>query len=479
MLFFLGAAGFRSPWQAWGAGTHDRINSPGFGPSTDGRRLAVIKPPKAIQAGRAFAILAAVFVLAFGVAVVLLSLDQQRVIEATSRLQDQTVPEILRFQRLARNLEQLRQEGERIFAVSSHTSRQQSLFVVTLIASHPGILEHPASAALARETEQFLANIVRLSMTDERRPATRYDEWQQLARRLGAAVDEVMLEGVKLANNDLDVATRAMKLARYKLMLVLVLVGVFLLFFMILVRRHLIYPLQRINLALSTLSADRPAPEFGASTMLEIQAVESAIREHHALLIQNDASRQVLEKLANKDGLTGLMNRRHFMQSAEVELQRAQRYRRPVTVAMADLDFFKKLNDTYGHAAGDAVLRAFADLVQDTLRQSDLVCRYGGEEFAFLFPEIGPAETEKLADRLRIRCADMAVPLPDGRSVKATVSIGLADASECPIDIAFKRADEALYEAKHLGRNRVVLAGEPGLAQVAESESDSLTGRLF
>ena len=72
----------------------------------------------------------------------------------------------------------------------------------------------------------------------------------------------------------------------------------------------------------------------------------------------------MLEKLANKDGLTGLMNRRHFMQTAEVELQRAQRYRRAVTVAMADLDYFKKLNDTYGHAAGDAVLRAFADLVQ-------------------------------------------------------------------------------------------------------------------
>jgi diguanylate cyclase (GGDEF)-like protein len=436
------------------------------------------KPHKAIQAGRAFALLAALFVFAFGAAVVLLALDQQRVIEATGRLQEQTVPEIIRFQRLARNLEQLRQEGERIFAVSSHASRQQSMFVVTLIASHPSILEHPGAAQLARETEQFLGDIVRQSATDNRRIAARYDEWQRLAARLGIQVDDVSVQGINLANNDLNVATNAMKLARYKLMMALVLVGFFLLVFMILVRRHLIHPLQRINQALSTLSADRPAPEFEPSAMLEIQAVEDSLREHHALLIQNEETRQVLEKLANKDGLTGLMNRRHFMQSAEVELQRAQRYRRPVTVAMADLDLFKKLNDTYGHAAGDAVLCAFAELVQDTLRQSDLVCRYGGEEFAFLFPEIGPAETEKLAERLRVRCAEMEVPLPDGRQVRATVSMGLADASECPIEIALKRADEALYEAKRLGRNRVVLSGDMEVAQMIR-EPDPLTGRLF
>lgn len=437
----------------------------------------MIRSLQAIQAGRAFALLAALFVAAFGAAVVLLALDQQRVIDATSRLQDQTVPEIIRFQRLARNLEQLRQEGERIFAVSSHASRQQSMFVVTLIASHPSILEHPGAAQLARETEQFLGDVVRQSIADDRRPAMRYDEWQRLAARLGMQVDDVSIQGINLANNDLVVATGAMKLARSKLMMALLLVGVFLLGFMILVRRHLIHPLQQINYALSTLSADRPAPEFTPSTMLEIQAVEESIREHHALLIQNEETRQVLEKLANKDGLTGLMNRRHFMQAAEVELQRAQRYRRPVTVAMADLDLFKKLNDTYGHAAGDAVLRAFAELVQDTLRQSDLVCRYGGEEFAFLFPEIGPAETEKLAERLRARCDAMEVPLPDGRSIKATVSIGLADASECPIEIALKRADEALYEAKRLGRNRVVLSAPP--VPGFEVELDTRTASLF
>lgn len=419
------------------------------------------KPPRGVHAGSAFGLLAAVFVTVFGTALLLLADDQQRVIDANSRLQERTVPEIIRYQRLARNLEQLRQEGERIFAVSSHAARQQAMFVVTLVASHPSILEHPAATRLAQETEQFLGKAVRQSATDEKRLAAHYAEWQRLAARLGMQVDDVSVEGINQATSDLEQASAAMQLARYKLIVVMVLVGLFLFAFIFLVRRHLIHPLQRIDHALSNLSADQPAPCFDTSRMLEIQAVEEAIREHHALLQQNEDSRQVLEALANKDGLTGLMNRRHFMQTAEMELQRAQRYRRPVTVAMADLDYFKRLNDTYGHAAGDAVLRAFAEQVRETLRQSDLVCRYGGEEFAFLFPEISPDETARLAERLRVACVAHAVLLPDGRSVTATVSIGLADASECPIEIALKNADEALYEAKRLGRNRVVIGGRP------------------
>jgi diguanylate cyclase (GGDEF)-like protein len=437
----------------------------------------VIKPQRGYYASRAFALLAAIFLVIFGAAVVLLALDQQRVIDANNRLQDQTVPEIIRYQRLARNLEQLRQEGERIFAVNSHASRQQSMFVVTLIASHPSILEHPAAAQLTRETEQFLSEVVRQSIRDDNRPAAFYDEWQRLAARLGTQVDDVSIQGVNLVTSDLNVATEAMRLARYKLMAVLVLFGLFLLAFVVLVRRHLIKPLQAIDRALSNLSVVQPAPEFQPTAMREIQAVEEAIREQHALLIQNDQVRHVLEQLANKDGLTGLMNRRHFMQVAEVELQRAQRYRRPVTVAMADLDYFKKLNDTYGHAAGDLVLKTFADLVREALRQSDLVCRYGGEEFAFLFPEIDPGDAAKLAERLRLRCSETDIALPDGRSVKVTVSIGLADASECPIEIALKRADEALYDAKHLGRNTVVLAGEH--AEARKESAEPYNARLF
>jgi diguanylate cyclase (GGDEF)-like protein len=254
-------------------------------------------------------------------------------------------------------------------------------------------------------------------------------------------------------------------------MAVLVLFGLFLLAFVVLVRRHLIKPLQAIDRALSNLSVVQPAPEFPPTRDAEIQAVEEAIREQHALLIQNDQVRHVLEQLANKDGLTGLMNRRHFMQVAEVELQRAQRYRRPVTVAMADLDYFKKLNDTYGHAAGDLVLQ---DLRRPGARSAapvrpGLPLRRRG--VCLPVPEIAPGDAAKLAERLRLRCSETDIALPDGRSVKATVSIGLADASECPIEIALKHADEALYDAKHLGRNTIVLAGGAAGASQASSRA--------
>lgn len=416
---------------------------------------------KSIRAGHAFALLAAVFVLTFGIMVALIVMDQQRVIDATTRLQEQTVPEIIRHQRLARNLEQLRQEGERLFAAATPQARQQAIFVVTLVASHPSVLEHQESADLARQAERFLVDVVRQGTKNDKAYAASYEEWQRLAARLGLLVDDVSIQGINLAHADLSDVGSAMHLARLKLTAALAMVGLFLLLFLVLLRAHLIHPLQRIDQALTDLSVDLPAPQFKPSAMVEIQAVEAAIGELHASLLQNEEARQALEKLANKDGLTGLTNRRHFMLTADIELQRAQRYQRPVTVGMADLDFFKKLNDTHGHAAGDAVLRAYAGLMLDTFRQSDLVCRYGGEEFAFLFPESALVETAKLAERFRALCADLDIRLANGRMVRVTMSMGLADASDCPIEVALKRADEALYEAKHQGRNRVVVASAP------------------
>jgi len=420
---------------------------------------------KGFRAGRAFSLLAVVFVLSFGAMVLLIGLDQQRVIDATSRLQEQTVPEIIRYQRLARNLEQLRQEGERVFAAATPQARQQAMFVVTLVASHPSVLEHRESAELARQTERFLGDVIRQSAHDDKAMAASFEEWQRLAARLGLLVDDVSIQGINLATSDLGDVSAAMGLARIKLTVALLVVGIFLLIFLVLLRVHLIHPLQRIDQALSELSVDRPAPEFKPSTMVEIQVVEEAIGELHASLIQNEQARQTLENLANKDGLTGLTNRRHFMLTADAELQRAQRYRRPVSIGMADLDFFKKLNDTYGHAAGDTVLRAFAGLMLETLRQSDLVCRYGGEEFAFVFPESSLEEASRLAERFRASCAEHDIRLADGRLVRITLSMGIADASACPLEEALKRADEALYEAKRQGRNRVVVAGRAALGE--------------
>lgn len=421
--------------------------------------MALFFPSQGVRAGRAFALLAVLFVLTFGGTVVLVVNDQQEVMEAATRLQKRTLPEIIRYQRLARNLEQLRQEGERFFSASSAQGRQQALFVVTLVASHPSVLEHREAADLARQTERFLVDVTRQVSHGEAPASASYEEWQRLAARLGLLVDDVSIQGTNLANADLAMMSETMAQARFKLLLALLVVSGFLGAFLVLLRAHLIRPLQRIDRALSGLSVDQPSPDFRPSAMIEIRGVEAAIGELHASLLQNEEARQSLEKLANKDGLTGMTNRRHFLLMADAELQRAQRYKRPLSIGMADLDFFKSLNDTYGHDAGDSVLRAFAAMLLDTFRQSDLVCRYGGEEFAFLFPESSLAEARILAERFRTRWSEYDIFLPDGSLVRVTVSIGLADAGSGTIDEALKAADEALYEAKRQGRNRTVVAG--------------------
>ena len=414
-------------------------------------------PPR-ISANRAFILLATVFALLFGAVVALLAIDQHRVLEAAQRLQSETVPAIVRFQRLARNLDQLRHEGERVFSATTPEGRQRALFIVMLVASHPSILEHAQAAEAARASENFLVEINRQAAQDPAVLKTHHDEWRNLAERLSLLVDDLSVQRASLASEDLDGMVAVMRLARYKLIGALTLTGGFLLLLMVLLRRHLIAPLQRIDRALSSLGGDQPAPEFPAVRLREIHAVEEAAKRLHASQENTEAARRELELLATRDGLTGLINRRHFMLTAEAELQRAQRYGRPIAIALGDLDHFKHLNDTYGHGAGDAALRAFAVLLSDSIRQSDLVCRYGGEEFAFLFPESSVEQARTLVERFRLRFAEHDIRLPDGVLVRATLSIGVADASHRPLEAALQRADFALYEAKRQGRNRVIVA---------------------
>lgn len=175
-----------------------------------------------------------------------------------------------------------------------------------------------------------------------------------------------------------------------------------------------------------------------------------------------DLERQ-LEAASNADPLTGVSNRRHFMPRVAEALQGAQRQARALAVAMIDLDHFKHINDAHGHAAGDDVIRAFAELCRQGLRGQDVVARMGGEEFALLLPGLGEADALPLAERLRRRAQELGVRGPQGEAIRFTVSIGVASLS--PGDDAgslLARADAALYEAKASGRNRVVGAACAG-----------------
>ncbi len=162
-----------------------------------------------------------------------------------------------------------------------------------------------------------------------------------------------------------------------------------------------------------------------------------------------------LARLANTDDLTGLPNRRSFMDQLRLASDSSDwSAERPGAVVMIDVDHFKHINDTYGHATGDAVLQHLAHQLTERLRRGDIAARLGGEEFAILLPRIHPDDAEALADRLRATIA--AQPFErDGEALRYTISLGVAAIEPANPDATLNRADKALYEAKRAGRNRV------------------------
>ena len=172
--------------------------------------------------------------------------------------------------------------------------------------------------------------------------------------------------------------------------------------------------------------------------------------------------RERVEELSLTDALTRLWNRRHFEAQLEIEVQRARRYHKPLTLLILDLDRFKTVNDRFGHPEGDRVLRVIARMVRDSFRQTDIVCRYGGEEIAVIAPDTTFAEALGLAERTRNRISQTVMPLT-GEPYRITVSVGLATLGDGDDSAELTRkADTALYRAKADGRNACRGDGQAG-----------------
>ena len=186
--------------------------------------------------------------------------------------------------------------------------------------------------------------------------------------------------------------------------------------------------------------------------------VESLL-PHLALILDNARLSQRLHELSTIDGLTRALNHRAIHERLGEELERARRYRHAVTVVLADLDLFKRVNDTHGHLVGDAVLRGAALAMRRTLRDSDALGRYGGEEFLAVLPETELEAGRQAAERLRHALDTLRVPLPTSGAVAITASFGVAAATELgaggTADSLVSLADTRLYQAKSAGRNCV------------------------
>ena len=201
------------------------------------------------------------------------------------------------------------------------------------------------------------------------------------------------------------------------------------------------------------LAVDNTKPDFFTADHARLVA---AFADQVALAIQNARLFGEVQQLASTDSLTGLHNRRHFMELAKREFGRARRYDRPLTAIMMDIDRFKDVNDTYGHAVGDQTLKIVADRCRKTVRDIDILGRYGGDEFAALLLETDIDGARIVAERLR-RCVVEPPIVVGGGKLVVAVSVGVAvlDKTCTALDTLLVRADQALYIAKQAGRNQI------------------------
>ena len=207
-----------------------------------------------------------------------------------------------------------------------------------------------------------------------------------------------------------------------------------------------------------------PAAPGGRPPLTEAKnRLAISVADHLALALSSLRLRETLHIQSIRDPLTGLFNRRYMEESLEREIRRADRKQRPLAALMLDLDHFKRYNDTLGHAAGDAMLRAIGSFLQSRMRKDDIVCRYGGEEFTIIMPESSLAIAKQRAERLRMQGKELEIALNGQYLGSVTFSVGIACFPDhgTTAEQLLRAADVALYRAKAAGRDCVMAADIP------------------
>jgi len=199
------------------------------------------------------------------------------------------------------------------------------------------------------------------------------------------------------------------------------------------------------------------------------------------IVLQRSLRHASLAAAARTDAKTGLLNAGAWQREAAVEVTRADQARTPLAVAIADIDHFKAVNDTYGHLAGDAVLAAVSAAMQDLLRDCDLCGRFGGEEFALLLPRTTAAQALEIIERIRQGISQLAIPRDGTAAIRVTISIGVAVPSQArrTLDDLLGAADHALYQAKRSGRDRVVIHADTQVPQASRPLPPTRTNVLL
>jgi len=203
-------------------------------------------------------------------------------------------------------------------------------------------------------------------------------------------------------------------------------------------------------------------PENGFD--VETRKLADWIAAQAGIALENARLHEEVRRQATTDELTGLVNRRQFMEALETELERARMFETPFSVVLADLDDFKRINDDYGHHGGDLALRSFGRLLGEHVRDFDVAARLGGEEFAILLPQTRADAAAAVAGRIRRALTVARIPVSDNERVRLTASFGVAESSlGRSSDELLRRADDAMYAAKRAGKDRFVVDEAVGL----------------
>ncbi|MEH6343770.1 MAG: diguanylate cyclase [Bermanella sp.] len=222
---------------------------------------------------------------------------------------------------------------------------------------------------------------------------------------------------------------------------------------------------QTMNIPVILVTAN--ADEQNVAEGLDMGAFDYIIKPYSLLVLlarvrtalREKERQDLLERWATTDPLTELLNRRHFYELSDRELDRSQRLKSPLSFVMLDIDFFKKVNDQFGHLVGDTVLIILAKLLKEHLRSVDLCCRYGGEEFVICLPDTNREGARDVAERIRIAVSQESILASEDSELFISVSLGVATGLENEkVEAILKRADVALYKAKDAGRNQTQIA---------------------
>ena len=388
------------------------------------------------------------------------------------------LPGLLERQRAVVNLERLKQYGTTVLESGESRVRQDTVVVFSYLVNHPALQGDPETSALAHRAAQVVADLAKardegdsLRATGQRASADEAErrarmDWRDTFAALDARSEALFVSAGDLGSRraeDFGQAARHVELMVYISYAVLALT--------LIAGGALVHQLLLRPILLTTAALDReetsqpvklPPSAIGEIDLFyrSVERIATALSEIEDAHRQARAAQAELRRLASIDELTGDANRRWFTAMASRELERCRRFNHQLALLMIDVDHFKRVNDTHGHAVGDEVLKAFTRVLEGNLRSVDLLGRLGGEEFAVVLPESDAAAAAHTAERLRAAVEGLQFPLEDGSTLKITTSVGiaiLAGAGE-NLDSLLARADTALYSAKRDGRNRVAVS---------------------